>query len=192
MHLFSGQGESPYRRYAAMLRARERLPLEGSSRSGENVPLHGLAAVAASPETLMDLQPPKRLGFSSLISGLLTRRLARPWLHLSQNLRRDMADVFALAGGMAATIFERAKEAIFLDAGEFGGPRISVPPFPAPIACSNPAPARSRSADMPLSCLKDELLGQFDLFSFVSPGPPRTLAYPLLRTAPAPVYPDRF
>jgi hypothetical protein len=36
MRVFSGQGEIPYRRYAAQSwRARERLPLEGSSRSGE-------------------------------------------------------------------------------------------------------------------------------------------------------------
>ena len=34
--------------------------------------------------------------------------------------------------------------------------------------------ARRRSADMPLSCIKDELLEQFDLFPSVSPGPPRT------------------
>jgi hypothetical protein len=34
---FSGQGETPYRRYASLngWRARERLPVEGSSRSGE-------------------------------------------------------------------------------------------------------------------------------------------------------------
>ena len=37
MQPFSGQGETPYRRYAGPMawRARERLPLEGSSRSGE-------------------------------------------------------------------------------------------------------------------------------------------------------------
>ena len=49
-----------------------------------------------------------------------------------------------------------------------------------------------RIVDIPLSCINDELLEQFDLSPCVSPGPPRTLAFPLRPRALAPVRLDRF
>jgi hypothetical protein len=52
--------------------------------------------------------------------------------------------------------------------------------------------ALSRSADMRLSCINDELLNHFDLSPCVSPGPPRTLASPLRPIALAPVRLDHF
>lgn len=54
-----------------------------------------------------------------------------------------MTDVFALADGMATTIFERAKQVILSADCEFRRP--------ASIAYPNLAPGGSRSADMPLS-----------------------------------------
>ena len=43
-----------------------------------------------------------------------------------------MTHVLALAGGVATAIFERAKGAILLDAGEFGGPANFVAPVSSP------------------------------------------------------------
>jgi len=57
---------------------------------------------------------------------------------------------------------------------------------------SMPAAARSRRADILLSCINDELLEQFDLSRRTSPGLPQTPASPLRPTALAHVRADRF
>jgi hypothetical protein len=64
--------------------------------------------------------------------------------------------------------------------------------IPALIARSNVAPAFSRSADMRLSHITDELLVQFGLYRCASPGPPQTLVSPLPTIASVPVRPDCF
>ena len=66
------------------------------------------------------------------------------------------------------------------------------PPLSALIARSNVAPARSRSADIPSSCINDEPPEQFDLSCCASPDPLPMLVFPLLPTALEPVRLDRF
>src|SRR5579859_1728756 len=82
--------------------------------------------------------------------------------------------------GMATTIFERV------------GSRIPSSRFQRPSHARTTLHAHGRSADMPLSCINDELLKQFDLSPCVSLGLRRMLASPLPPIALAPVRPDRF
>ena len=53
----------------------------------------------------------------------------------------------------------------------FGGSRVPSPHFQRPSLTRTTLRARSRSADLPLSCINDELLKQFDLSSCVLLGP---------------------
>ena len=106
-----------------------------------------------------------------------------------RGLKRDMTDIFALAGGVATTIFEHEVswvKVILLADREF---RRSVSGDPHARTTLR---ARSRSANMPLSHINDELLEQFDLSPCVLPDPPRTLAFPLRPRALAPVRLDCF
>ena len=72
-----------------------------------------------------------------------------------------MTDVFAFASRVAMTIFERAKKVMLFDAGEFGESRIPCPRFQRPSHARTSLRARSRSTNMPLSRINDELLEQF-------------------------------
>jgi len=114
------------------------------------------------------------LTHASMMSPLRQRLRHRQPLSM-----RDMTDVisFGWQGGNGCRRVREVRHP--LDAGELADPRISLPSFPAPIACRTPLQARGRSADMRLSCINDELLEHFDLSSCVSPGPPPTLAFPL-------------
>ncbi len=67
----------------------------------------------------------------------------------------------------------------------------SVSRFQRPTHARTTLRARSRSSDMLLSCINEKLLEQFDLSLCVSPGPPRTPAFPLRPRARGPVRADR-
>ena len=85
-----------------------------------------------------------------------------------------------------------AGESQVVHPGELADREFCNPPLSALIARSNVAPARSRSADIPSSCINDEPPEQFDLSCCASPGPLPMLVFPLLPTALEPVRLDRF